>query len=295
MIGNVCVMLLVVKEVQLHIRKNRFHYHNRSSSEDAQILSFPPYRHRIGILDNQLDKMRKVSLIHVFISLSSFEKMYGNAQVTTKSLPALQKIMQLSTVPHSLTTWNEAMNEADLHPSAKMPTFFMGIATFGNEKTETNGRTFRQMEYTNMCCIIYCAIVFTGVVDVKVFRREANIVRSKLHFDRTQVTLEHWNTELTWPPPTILDLEAAQRLVKMQDFEVMSDSDEEYRKLEIAVTIIRESCRKKGLKYVTSRIAEPQLLKEKRNEEKSSHTSRGDPGERRVSRNNGRRTQRIHH
>ncbi|KIH64069.1 hypothetical protein ANCDUO_05624, partial [Ancylostoma duodenale] len=76
------------------------------------------------------------------------------------------------------------------------------------------------------------------------------------------------------PPPTILDAEAAERLAEMHDFEELDAIDEDYDKLVAAITIIRDSCRKRKPNHITSRITEKtrQLLEKRRNLKRTTHS-----------------------
>ncbi|KIH60839.1 reverse transcriptase [Ancylostoma duodenale] len=76
------------------------------------------------------------------------------------------------------------------------------------------------------------------------------------------------------PPPTILDAEAAERLAEMHDFEELDAIDEDYDKLVVAITTIRDSCRKRKPNHITSRITEEtrQLLQKRRKLKRTTHS-----------------------
>ncbi|KIH64313.1 hypothetical protein ANCDUO_05377 [Ancylostoma duodenale] len=94
---------------------------------------------------------------------------------------------------------------------------------------------------------------------------------AKFHFDNTRALLDRMAHRR--PSPTILDAEAAERLAEVHDFKELDAIDEDYDKLVAAMTTIRDSCRKRKSKHITSRITEEirQLLEKRRNLKRTTH------------------------
>ncbi|KIH68814.1 hypothetical protein ANCDUO_00846 [Ancylostoma duodenale] len=66
--------------------------------------------------------------------------------------------------------------------------------------------------------------------------------------------------------PTILDVEAVERLAEMLDFKELNAIDEDYDNLGAGITTTRDSCKKKKPNHITSRITEEtrQLLEKRK-------------------------------
>ncbi|EYB99908.1 hypothetical protein Y032_0119g835 [Ancylostoma ceylanicum] len=173
--------------------------------------------------------------------------------------------------PHSL----EGGNETGIRlASVFISHFYHGNSRFQKTKNRRwtyvspNGVHKHELEH-----ILCNRKVFTDVAVVPSFQTGSDhrLLRAKFHFNIIKAMLDR--TAHRRSPLTILDAEAAERLAEMHDFEELNCIDEDYHQLVVAITSIRDGCRKKKPDQITSRITEEtQLLEKRRNLKRTTHS-----------------------
>ncbi|EYB85833.1 hypothetical protein Y032_0290g1548 [Ancylostoma ceylanicum] len=246
-------------------------------------VSFPS--HRIGILNLRMNKNTKISLIQVYAPTADKDEIehadfYDELRAVVRKCRSYYKVIagdfnayvgprrkyDAFLGPHSDERWNETGER--LASFCETAHFYHGNSRFQKPRerrwTHISPNGLFKHELDHFLCNHK---IFTDVAVVPSFQTGSDhrLLRAKLHFDKTKATLERMAQKT--PSPTILDVEAAQRLAESKDFGEMNDLDEDYEKLEAAIADIRKTCRKKKPNHVTSRISEEtrQLLEKRRN------------------------------
>ncbi|KAL6723361.1 hypothetical protein Aduo_018373 [Ancylostoma duodenale] len=257
---------------------------------EIQQVSFPS--HRIGVLDLQLDKKTRVTVIQIYAPTVDKDEadhtdFYDEVRETAAKCRSYYKIIagdfnayvgpkrpyEAFIGPHSLEEWNEAGER--LASFRETSHFYYGNSRFQKAKnrrwTYISPNGVHRHELDRILCK---RKVFTDVAVVPSFQTGSDhrLLRAKFHFDNTRALLDRMAHRR--PPPAILDAEAAERLAEMNDFKELDAIDEDYDKLVAAIITIRDSCRKRKPSHIILRITEEtlQLLKKRRNLKRTTHS-----------------------
>ncbi|EYB94489.1 hypothetical protein Y032_0171g328 [Ancylostoma ceylanicum] len=248
--------------------------------------------HRIGVLDLQLDKKIKVSVIQIYALTADKDEadhtdFYDEVRETAAKCRSYYKIIsgdfnacvgpkrpyEAFIGPHSLEERNEAGER--LASFCETSHFYHGNIRF--QKADNRRWTYvspngvHKHELDHILCN---RKVFTDVAVVPKFQTgsDHSFLRAKFHFNNIKAMLDRMANRR--PPHTILDVDAAERLAEMHDFEELDSIDKDYHTLVAAITSIKDACRKKKPNHITSRITEEtrQLLEKRRNLKRTTHS-----------------------